>query len=111
MAIIAKAALREDIQARLNDIQERWGFNRHGSMDQIPAIALDNVSEYSLANRIDYNAILLRAAVAWGRYIALIHLAEEHELHVDWVPEGFCEHVIYLDGKAYSRYRRVEVSK
>lgn len=103
MAIIAKAALREDIQARLNEIQERWGFNRHCYIEQIPAIAQDCLE----LDSPDYNGLLLRVAVAFGRYIALIQLAEEHDLHVDWVPEGFCEHVIYLDGKAYSRYRRM----
>jgi hypothetical protein len=110
MAIIAKAALREDIQSRLNAIQDHWGFNRHGDMTQIPAIAVDFARERGVPEG-EHPEILLQAAIAFGKYIALIQLAEEHELHVDCVPEGFCEHVIYLDGVAYSRYRRVEVSK
>ena len=110
MAIIAKAALREDIQARIFGIQENWGFHLHGGSNQVPAIAVDWAKEHNRPVE-DNPEILLQAAIAFGKYVALIQLAEEHALHVDWVPEGFCEHVIYLDGRAYSRYRRTEVSK
>ncbi len=106
--MIAKITIRENIQARLNNIQELWGFNRHGGMDQIPAIALDFAIEQEKAGnvRTEYSAILLRVTVAWGRYIELVHLAEDCGFVMDYVPEGFCEYVICLDGVAYSRYRR-----
>jgi hypothetical protein len=106
MKMIAKETLRGEIQARINGIQEHWGFRRQGGINQIPTIALDFAKEHGRPVEENPN-ILLQAAVAFGKYVALIQLAEEHDILVDCVPEGFVENVIYSDGVAYSRYRRM----
>lgn len=105
----SKSTLQSYIQGRINTIQAEWGFDPSNGTAQIASVSLDRFTR----NPVPSMPLLLatysseEARIAYGEFNALLRLAEEYDLEMRLIPEGY-ERVCIPNG--FFRYLPAKVS-
>lgn len=105
----SKATLTEHLQARVDLIQEHWGFDPNNGTYQIPLIAADRartnpLESYEIQGSLSEQAHLAAALRAYGELSTLAAIADEFNLELVQTKDMY-PHRIGRPGQNCIRYR------